>query len=245
MIVASACSASPDAASPDPGAPAPRAEAAEGRGAKPDRPQEGARARRDDPRRDGLDIALGEWAVTPESDAIRPGRVTFVVRNRGTIPHGFEIELEGDSSGSGSGDLFKAETELLDPGEETRMTVDLPPGLYKIECLVDGHDDMGMEAPFEVRSDAPLKKVRPRAAPDAVTIDDFAFSPAEITAEAGTEIVWSNSDAAPHTVTELDGAFDSGTLEPGDPFAHVFDEPGAFSYRCEIHPEMQGRITIE
>lgn len=31
---------------------------------------------------------LGEWAVTPEAAAIRPGRVTFVIHNRGTMGHG-------------------------------------------------------------------------------------------------------------------------------------------------------------
>ena len=117
-----------------------------------------------DPRDDGLMVALGEWAVTLEAGAIRPGRVTFVVRNRGSIPHGFEIEAEGesegDSSGSGSGDGLKAETELLQPGETARLALDLHPGLYKVECLVDGHDDLGMEGFLEVRTDAPLVRDR-------------------------------------------------------------------------------------
>lgn len=56
-------------------------------------------------------MGLGEWALTLEADTIRPGRVTFVVANLGTIAHGFEIEAEGgDSSGDDSGDGLKAET---------------------------------------------------------------------------------------------------------------------------------------
>ncbi|CAN5505782.1 hypothetical protein BH20ACT23_BH20ACT23_03800 [soil metagenome] len=108
-------------------------------------------AKRIDPKRDEFEIGLGEWAITAEARAIRPGPVTFMIHNRGTVPHGFEIELEGDSSGHGSGDLFKAETELLQPGESTRMRVTLAPGVHKIECLVEGHDDMGMEDLLDVR----------------------------------------------------------------------------------------------
>ena len=70
------------------------------------------RPERVDPRAGGFEIVLGEWAITPEAKAIRPGTVTFVIRNRGTMGHGYEMELEGDSSGHGSGDLFKAESEL-------------------------------------------------------------------------------------------------------------------------------------
>ncbi|MEA2447918.1 MAG: hypothetical protein QOK47_1555, partial [Actinomycetota bacterium] len=98
-----------------------------------------------DPRRGGLEVGLGEWALTPEADVIRPGRVTFVISNHGTMAHGFEIKLEGDSSGHGSGDLLKAESRLLQPGESTRLTVSLDAAFYEIECLVDGHDDMGMQ----------------------------------------------------------------------------------------------------
>jgi len=57
--------------------------------------------------------------------------------------------------------------------------------------------------------------------------------------------VWSNEDAAPHTVTALDRAFTSGTLDPGASFAHRFTEPGAFRYRCDIHPDMRGQVKVE
>jgi hypothetical protein len=32
-----------------------------------------------DPHKDGFEVALGEWTITPEAEAIRPGRSTFVI----------------------------------------------------------------------------------------------------------------------------------------------------------------------
>ena len=203
------------------------------------------KAERVDPRKGGFEITLGEWAVTPEAPSLRPGPVEFVIHNRGTMPHGFEIELEGESSGSGSGDLFKAESELLQPGESTRMRVTLMPGVHKIECLVDGHDDMGMEGPLDVRKDAPLVKEEVEGDEGVVVAKDFVFDPTETTVPVGTEVTWRNEDPSDHTVTALDGAFDSETLTPGAIFKFRFDEPGTFPYRCEIHPEMKGTVKVE
>jgi plastocyanin len=209
--------------------------------------------KRVDPRRGGFEIALGEWAVTPEAPAVKPGPVTFVIRNRGTMPHGFEIELEGESSGSGSGDLFKAESSLLQPGESTRMTVELTQtGIYKIECLVDGHDDMGMEGPLEVSANAPLVETESTSAQTAaksdgdasVAISGFAFDPDTIEVAPGTEVTWSNDDPAPHTVTAENGGFDSDIVDAGKSFSFTFDKAGTYSYRCNVHPDMKGTVEV-
>jgi plastocyanin len=201
--------------------------------------------KRVDPRRDGFEIGLGEWAIAAESKAIRPGPVTFVIRNRGTMAHGFEIELEGDSSGHGSGDLFKAESELLQPGESLRMRMNLGPGVHKIECQVDGHDDMGMEDLLEVRADAPLVKQGASGDPGRVAIADFAFEPEKTEVSADTEVTWRNDDPAEHTVTAVDGAFESNNLAQGDSFSFRFDQPGNYAYRCLIHPEMKGAVQVQ
>ena len=240
-------------ASADAPTPAPAAEGASPSGVTSSTPSpagdpsdEGGR--RIDPREDGLAVGLGEWAVTLESAEIRPGEVTFVIENRGTVAHGFEIELEGedDSSGPGGGDEdgIKAESELLQPGESTRLTLELPAGLYKVECLVDGHDDLGMEGPLLVSADAPLVRVEPETAPDAVSIEGFAFAPDTLVVAPGTTVTWTNEDPAPHTVTAEDGSFDSGTLEPGETFSAEIGGSGVVVYLCQIHPDMRGEISI-
>jgi plastocyanin len=161
------------------------------------------------------------------------------------MQHGFEIEEEDDSSGSGSGDdELKAETNLLRPGQTTELTMNLPAGLYKVECLVPGHDDLGMEGFLEVREDAPLVRSGGDAGADAVSIANFAFDPTELEVVAGTEVTWTNDDRAPHTVTADGGEFDSGTLDPGDTFSVAVEGNGPVTYACMIHPEMTGTIVV-
>jgi plastocyanin len=200
-----------------------------------------------DPRKDGFEIGFGEFAVTLEAPAIRPGPVTFVVRNGGELVHGFEMRLEeeGDSSGPGGGgdDRFKVERPTFGPGETIRIELDLIPGVYKIECYVANHSDIGMETFLEVRSDAP--KVKEAAAGGALSIRGFAFDPPSTSVPVGGELTWTNADPAPHTVTADDGSFDSGPMDPGGTFSATFDQPGSFAYHCEIHPTMKGTVTVE
>ena len=202
-----------------------------------------------DPRRGGLELGFGEFVITLEAEEIRPGPVTFVIRNGGTLVHGFEMEIEevGDHSGSGhsGGDRFKVEGPAFGPGDSVRIPLDLAPGVYEIECFVAEHDDMGMRATLVVRRGAPLVRVDPTAtAPDRVAIADFAFSPSPISAESGVEVTWRNDDPTAHTVTARDGSFDSGTLEPGSEFATTFEGTGTFEYFCQIHPTMQGTVRV-
>ena len=207
-------------------------------------------AEKPDPRDDGFEVALGEWALTTETDTILPGRTTFVITNRGTMPHGFEIEREDgdDSSGSGSGDdEDKVETRILEPGESVEVELNLSEGVYKLECNVEGHDDMGMEMLLEVSQGAPLA-AKQSAAPsksEAVTIEAFAFAPPTITAQVGQEITWENHDPADHTVTSEDGSFDSGTMAQGATFKTSFDSPGEYRYICELHPGMRGKVVVK
>jgi plastocyanin len=200
-----------------------------------------------DPRKDGFGVALGEWAITPEAKAIRPGRTTFVISNRGTMPHGFEIEGDDDdSSGSGSGrEDDKVESRVLQPGESVEIEIELSEGVYKLECNVDGHDDMGMEMLLDVRRDAPLSKATGVDTRAGVAIEAFAFQPATVTVKAGQEVTWTNHDPAEHTVTQEGGGFDSGTMAAGATFKTTFDQPGEYRYICTLHPGMKGRVVVK
>ena len=200
-----------------------------------------------DPREHGLVLGFGEFAITLEADEIRPGPVTFVIRNGGALVHGFEIEGEdddGDNSGPGNGEL-KLEGPEFGPGDVVQIRAVLPAGIYEIECFVADHDDRGMRTTLVVRPGAPLiRDEQTGADPGAVQIADFAFSPEDVEVAPGTELTWTNEDPTPHTVTADDGAFDSGTMDPGAEFAFRFDEPGTYRYACSIHPAMVAAVRV-
>src|SRR5215211_4203530 len=77
-----------------------------------------------------------------------------------------------------------------------------------------------------------------------VSIKNFAFNPPNTTVSAGTTVTWVNNDQVPHTPTANDGAFDSGTLQPGQSYSFVFDKPGTYAYHCNIHPDMSATVTV-
>lgn len=78
----------------------------------------------------------------------------------------------------------------------------------------------------------------------AVSIVDFAFSPAWVEVPAGSTVWWTNYGAAPHTVTSDFGGFDSGTLGTGGGFSLYFDTAGTYTYHCAIHPGMTGGVVV-
>ncbi len=85
------------------------------------------------------------------------------------------------------------------------------------------------------------------APPDvAVKIDNFTFSPAEITIAPGTTVIWQNEDDIPHTVTAADAPrlFRSDPLDTGEHFAYRFDRQGRFAYFCSLHAHMQGVVVV-
>ncbi len=200
-----------------------------------------------DPRAGGFEIALGEWALSPEAPAIRPGPVTFVIRNRGKFRHGFELEIRrveerhDDDHGDHRGDDDAKSIKLL-PGESTRMTLNLRAGVYEIECFISHHDEMGMRGVLQVRTDAPF--ITPAAAParTTVAISGFAFKPATLRTTVGKTVTWRNADAAPHTATAKQ--FSSPQLGKGASFRRRFTRAGTFAYLCALHPGMRGKVIV-
>ncbi|HVF01556.1 MAG TPA: cupredoxin domain-containing protein [Rubrobacteraceae bacterium] len=82
--------------------------------------------------------------------------------------------------------------------------------------------------------------------PEARSIDirDNRFEPVDATVAPGSTLMWINYDQAQHTVTADDGQFDSGVLDPGDIFVVTVEGSGRLTYRCTLHPEMKGSVTV-
>ncbi|MGA9548086.1 MAG: cupredoxin family copper-binding protein [Rhodomicrobium sp.] len=83
-----------------------------------------------------------------------------------------------------------------------------------------------------------------KAAP-SVRIDNFTFTPQEITITRGTTLTWVNDDDIPHTVAATTQAFRSKAMDTEQKFSFTFTEPGTYEYFCSLHPHMQGKVIVK
>jgi plastocyanin len=109
--------------------------------------------------------------------------------------------------------------------------------------------DQAMSKPtdsYAAPKKSPSSKTETVAKPAMVTIEGFQFQPDNVTIKKGGKVTFTNKDSTPHTVSPDEGIKFAGTgrLEQNTPKTLVFDTVGTQSYHCEIHPSMQGKITV-
>lgn len=78
----------------------------------------------------------------------------------------------------------------------------------------------------------------------SVSIIDLDYTPRDLSVTVGTEVTWTNTGQAPHTVTARDQSFDSGILQSGDTWSMTFDTEGVYEYICTLHPDMTGTVRV-
>ena len=77
----------------------------------------------------------------------------------------------------------------------------------------------------------------------AITIDQFQYNPAELSAKAGQAVTITNNDDFPHTVTAKDGSFD--VTVPAKGTATVTPaKAGKYDYTCTLHPGQHNPASI-
>jgi plastocyanin len=87
------------------------------------------------------------------------------------------------------------------------------------------------------RADAPA---------DAVSIDNFTFTPQTLTVKAGTTVTWTNKDDIPHGIAWTNNAFTrSQALDTDDKYTLTFSKPGTYQYFCYLHPHMVGTLVVQ
>lgn len=80
---------------------------------------------------------------------------------------------------------------------------------------------------------------------NSVTIQNFAFQPANLQVKVGTTVTWTNQDTAPHTITFRDSSLtSSGMLQKGETYSYTFTKTGTFAYYCQVHPNMTAQVVV-
>ncbi len=138
----------------------------------------------------------------------------------------------------------------------------IPTGLFCVLALLAACGDGG-QGDSSLPSYLLEENSGRRSSENRIVIKGIAFVPADIEVAAGTEVMWVNEDAVDHTVTSgiqreqgvpgvekdkpasPDGMFNDALQETGHVFAFKFDEPGTFTYYCDVHAGMTGEITVE
>ncbi|MCV0411353.1 plastocyanin/azurin family copper-binding protein [Nitrosopumilus sp.] len=95
-----------------------------------------------------------------------------------------------------------------------------------------------------------LVSIPPETSVPGCEESNTCFLPAVATLSTGGEVIWTNHDDIPHTITSgnpqngPDGLFDSGLMMPGDTYSLTFDLVFEYDYFCLVHPWMQGSIVV-
>jgi plastocyanin len=87
-----------------------------------------------------LNIVATGFAFALDASQVRAGTTTFLVKNRGAIPHDLAIQGNG----------VDQKTGMHKPGHTASLTVNLKPGTYTYKCTVQGHTLLGMKGTLTV-----------------------------------------------------------------------------------------------
>lgn len=87
-------------------------------------------------------VVMREFEFQPRPLRVKAGPVRFQLMNRGSVEHDFMIP-----------DVMSAmehERDLVQPGQNKVVELELKPGRYEVICTVPGHKEAGMTATLEV-----------------------------------------------------------------------------------------------
>jgi plastocyanin len=86
----------------------------------------------------------------------------------------------------------------------------------------------------------------PPTATTSVTMTGLQFAPAAILVSKGATVTWTNQDNTAHNVTFSNTSIVSiGDFSSGAKTSVMPSAAGTYSYRCTIHPGMNGTVTVQ
>src|SRR5256885_2133490 len=81
--------------------------------------------------------------------------------------------------------------------------------------------------------------------PNEIGIDNFNFTPPQLTVKNGTTVTFINKDDVPHLIVNVQNKFKaSPVLDTDQRFNTTLTKPGTYDYFCSLHPKMVGKIIV-
>lgn len=96
---------------------------------------------------------LGEMFIKPATATLKAGKVTFLAKNTGALPHMLMVEkapIKLDAPGQPSEGAALGDTGLVQPGQSKSLAVMLKAGTYELFCNVPGHYAAGQKTTVTV-----------------------------------------------------------------------------------------------
>lgn len=196
-----------------------------------------------------VSVLIKEWSFKASVQTVAAGKVTFVVRNAGKMPHEYLI-LRTDTPAKAlkMRGLKAVETGAVGrigafaAGSVRRLTVNLQPGKYVLLCNMAGHYKAGQAIGFVVTRPATVVAAA-QTTRVAVSGFEMGFKLSRKTVPRGTVIFdVVNDGKLPHDFSF--GSKGGGTkmLGPGqrDTLTVSFPRPGQYTFICTVEGHMEG-----
>jgi uncharacterized cupredoxin-like copper-binding protein len=154
-------------------------------------------------------VTESEFKIVLSSTSLKPGPVTFEVKNAGHIPH--DLAIVGGSK-----------TKLISAGGTATLTTTLKAGQLELYCSVPGHKDAGMDLKVNVSGSAApppaattTAKAKPQSQTIAVTESEFKIVLPSTSLKAGpVTFEVKNAGHIPHDLAIVGGSKTS-LIQPG------------------------------
>jgi plastocyanin len=97
---------------------------------------------------------------------------------------------------------------------------------------------------FASPSGAPTTLAQGTTPSAQIRITDGGFVPSSITVNPGDSVHWTNESSRSHSVTAVDGLFESGEIVPGGGYSVALAYPGTHAYFSTIDPSLHGDVHV-
>ena len=202
-----------------------------------------------------VNVVMKDRSFQSSTRTVPVGKVTFVVRNAGTMEHEFVVlrtdrhhHLLSMKSQQASEAGAKGEIEEFASGRTKRLTRTLAPGKYVLLCNLPGHYKRGQYLAFTVTRAA---TTAPQTTDVNVSLFEMGFKLSKMTVPRGTVVFHLKNDGkVPHDFSFGSRGGGSPMLQAGQSatFTVKFATPGKYTFICTVegHQEagMIGVLTV-